>query len=307
MEFLPYIAGAAGLVLAVFFYRREQRNYRKIDLMLDEVLNESLLSQNDLKEGQLSVLSNKLLRIHDKMNIEISHAEQEREQVKGLISNMSHQLKTPLANIMMYQELLEDKSLPLDERIEFLHRLKVQSEKIDWILNSLFQMVKLEQNVIIFEPDNLPFKPTLTKAVCGVFAKAQKKNIRIVTEEFQDQILWHNEIWTAEALENILENAVKYTPEGGQIAINFQKYEMYSTISVADTGIGITKDEQSKIFHRFYRSPKVENMEGSGIGLYLSKLILEKEHGYITVDSNYKKGAKFTVYLQNCKHKNIHL
>lgn len=110
--------------------------------MLDEVLNESLLSQNDLKEGQLSVLSNKLLRIHDKMNIEISHAEQEREQVKGLISNMSHQLKTPLANIMMYQELLEDKSLPLDERIEFLHRQKVQSEKIDWILNSLFQMVK---------------------------------------------------------------------------------------------------------------------------------------------------------------------
>lgn len=307
MEFLSYIAGAAGLVLAVFFYRREQRNYRKIDFMLDEVLNESLLSQNALKEGQLSMLANKVLRIQDKMKIEISQAEQEREQVKGLISNMSHQLKTPLANIMMYQELLEDESLLPSERIEFLQRLKVQSEKIDWILNSLFKMVKLEQDVIIFEPDNLPVKPTLAKAVTGVYAKAQKKNIQIVTEEFQDQILWHNEIWTAEALENILENAVKYTPEGGQIAINFQKYEMYSTISVADTGIGITKDEQSKIFHRFYRSPKVENMEGSGIGLYLSKLILEKEHGYITLDSNYEKGTKFTVYLQNCKHKNSHL
>ena len=106
MNIIPILMGIAGIFLAVFFYLRERNNYKKIDRMLDEILEEQKLSESDIKEGSISALASKLVRIQEKLNLEIHQANEEREQVKGLISNMSHQLKTPLANIMMYQEIL---------------------------------------------------------------------------------------------------------------------------------------------------------------------------------------------------------
>ena len=302
MNFISYGIATVGIGLAVFFYKKDQSNYRKIDLMMDEVLSGKKITISDLEDEKISSLASKAIRIQEKLKIEIDEAENERDQVKKLISNMSHQLKTPLANVMMYQELLEDENLQLENRKKFQGKMKNQLEKIHWILNSLFKMVRLEQNAISFEAENLSIKKTLTRAVNGVIGKAENKDISINIDEFLDIVLWHNEKWTSEALENILENAVKYSDKGGKITISLHKYEMYTAISIIDNGRGIKKEEQIKIFHRFYRSPDVEDVEGSGIGLYLSKLIVEKENGYITVESQYKKGTKFTVLLQNCKN-----
>ena len=213
---------------------------------------------------------------------------------------MSHQLKTPLANIMMYEEILEDGSLPREEQEKFLGKMKKQSVKVEWILNSLFKMVKLEQNVIVFEAEGALIRRTLLDAVNLVYEKAQRKGIEIETEYFPDCLLYHNPKWTTEVFANILENAVKYTPESGRITIGMRRYEMYSEIWFQDTGMGITKEELTKIFQRFYRSKDAENMDGSGIGLYLSKLILEKEKGYMNVASEHGKGSCFSVFLQNC-------
>lgn len=105
-----------------------------------------------------------------------------------------------------------------------------------------------------------------------------------------------------EVFVNLLENAVKYTQEGGRIFITVHPYEIYTEIRISDNGRGIRQEELTDIFKRFYRSPEVENLEGSGIGLYLSNLILEKEKGYITVTSEYGKGSSFSVFLQNCKN-----
>lgn len=302
MQAVAVLCGIAGVILAVYFYRRERRNYKKIDRMLDEVLEERPLSQSDVHEDSVSVLAGKMIRIQEKLNIEIEQAEDEREQVKGLISNMSHQLKTPLANVLMYQELLEDEKFSPEKKREFLQTMRVNLNKVDWLLNSLFKMVKLEQNVISFEAENLPVKPTLAMAVGCIYEKAEKKQIQIVTEPFEEVVIWHNRKWTCEALVNVLENAVKYSEAGGTVRIVLKKYEMYSAIEITDEGRGIKQSEQTKIFGRFYRSPETENVEGSGIGLYLTRLILEKEKGYITVESQYQKGTKFTVFLQNCKN-----
>lgn len=302
MQIVAVLSGIVGVILAVYFNKRERRSYKRIDRMLDEILEEQPLSQSDIQEGSISVLAGKMIRIQEKLNIEIEQAKDEREQVKGLISNMSHQLKTPLANVLMYQELLDNEKLAPEKKREFLQTMRVNLNKIDWLLNSLFKMVRLEQNVISFEAENLPVKPTLALAVGCVYEKAEKKQIQIVTEEFEETIIWHNRKWTCEALVNILENAVKYSEAGKIILISLKKYEMYSAIEIKDHGRGIKKSEQAKIFGRFYRSSDVENIEGSGIGLYLTRLILEKEKGYITVESQYQKGTKFTVFLQNCKN-----
>ena len=121
-------------------------------------------------------------------------------------------------------------------------------------------------------------------------------------EPFEDRLLYHNRKWTAEVFVNLLENAVKYTDRGGTISICVKSYDLYTEIQIADNGRGIRQEEMTDIFKRFYRSPEVENMEGSGIGLYLSNLILEKEKGYMTVDSEYGNGSCFSVFLQNCKN-----
>lgn len=291
---------------AWIFYRQKRRLYRLVTQMLDELLDDKAVTLTDLEEGEISALAGRAKRLSEKLQFEISQAEQEKEQVKSLISNMSHQLKTPLANIMMYEEILTSEGsdgteLSREEQKKFLKKMRIQSEKVNWILNSLFRMVKLEQNVIQFEAGPNLIRKTILDAVNLIYEKAQAKEIEIETKYFPDCSLFHNPKWTTEVFANLLENAVKYTRRDGRITIGMNRMEMYTEIWIRDTGIGIAPEELPEIFRRFYRSPDVENLEGSGIGLYLSKLILEKEKGYMNVASRKGEGSCFSVFLQNCR------
>ena len=297
------ILGVLALVFAgtaVWLGRKNRRLYQEVDRMMDRILDDKVIEQTDLKEGEISALAGKARRIQENLQVEVGGAQREKDQVKSLISNMSHQLKTPLANIMMYEEILEDESLTRAEQEKFLGKMKRQSEKVEWILTSLFKMVKLEQDVIVFEAEGALIRRTLLDAVNLIYDKAQRRQIEIETEYFPECRLYHNPKWTTEVFANILENAVKYTPQSGRITIGMRRYEMYTEIWFRDTGMGIAKEEITEIFKRFYRSRAAENMDGSGIGLYLSKLILEKEKGYMNVASEPGKGSCFSVFLQNC-------
>lgn len=291
------------LGMLCYYYRKKYlKLYFNIDKMLDELLSERAVSQSDLKEGEASALAGKMMRVQEKLNLEICQAKEEKESVKSLISNMSHQLRTPLSNVMMYQELLENQTLVPEKRSVFQRKLKEQTEKINWILQSLFKMVRLEEGVIQFDAEPHPVKETLRKAINSVYEKAVSKEIEIISRHFDEISLVHNVKWTAEALENILENAVKYSPRRSRIEISIKQFEMYSQIRISDQGIGIHEKEFNHIFKRFYRSREVQELEGSGIGLYLAKLILEKQKGYITIESKPGEGSSFLVFLQNCKN-----
>ncbi len=289
----------AGIAAAERFRRR--RMYRMVSRMLEQVLNREKIGISDIREGGLSALAGKMIRVQETLEYEVDQAQKEKEQVKSLISNMSHQLKTPLSNVVMYRELLETEP-DAEQRADFLERMRLQLDKIDWILQSLFKMVKLEQDVIRFETEQASLKETLVSALSSVYEKAEKKEIRIVTEPFPDCLLEHNPKWTAEVFVNILENAVKYSENGSRIEIQVRPLELFTEIRFQDHGIGIRKEEQNRIFQRFYRSRDVENREGSGIGLYLSRMILDKEKGYMTVASEYGRGSCISVFLQNCQN-----
>ena len=301
--FIVVLLAAAVFALGcVYGWYRNRKMYRIIDRMLDEILDGEPVSQSDIREGEISALAAKAKRIQEKVDSGIIRAEEEKEQVKSLISNMSHQLKTPLAGLMMFREMLENEGLDVETRRRFLEKMKGQSEKIDWILQSLFKMVNLEQGAVVFEAEALPVRDTILDAVTASLDKADRREIEILTEPFEDCILWHNRKWTAEVLVNLLENAVKYTEPGGRITISVRPMEMYTEIAVSDTGRGIRQEELTEIFKRFYRSRDVENIEGSGIGLYLSRLILEHEKGYMTAVSAPGEGSTFSVFLQNCQN-----
>lgn len=290
--------GAAGILFGIYERRKQKRLYRETDRMLESVLDGNPVFVSDLEEGELSALSGKISKIQAMQEMSVSQAEREKEQVKRLISNLSHQLKTPLANIRMYEELLMEDNQDAETQKKFLTKMQIQSEKLEWILNSLFKMVKLEQNVIVFEASMCPIRKTILEAVNLVYEKAVRKQVQIKTGYIPDMLVYHNVKWTAEIFVNLLENAVKYTWEGGQIRIDLRQYEMYAEIRITDTGMGIRKEEIPRIFQRFYRSKDAENLEGSGIGLYLSRLIAEKEKGYLQVESVYGKGSCFSVFLR---------
>ena len=309
--FIVVLLAAAVFALGcVYGWYRNRKMYRIIDRMLDEILDGEPVSQSDIREGEISALAAKAKRIQEKVDSGIIRAEEEKEQVKSLISNMSHQLKTPLAGLMMYREMLEDEGLDVETRRRFLEKMKGQSEKIDWILQSLFKMVNLEQGAVVFEAEALPVRDTILDAVTASLDKADRREIEILTEPFEERILWHNRKWTAEVLVNLLENAVKYSPAGSRIKIQVRPLEMYIQVNIRDQGPGIPEKEYNRIFQRFYRGEQVEQEEGTGLGLYLAQLILQKEKGYVTVSSRAGEGSCFSLYLlksreslQNCQKK----
>lgn len=290
-----------ALAAAVLEWHQKRKIYRQIDKMLEQVLNREMIETSAVQEGEISALASKMIRVQEKLEYELNSAQEEKEQVKSLISNMSHQLKTPLSSAIMYRDLLEMET-ERDQRQYFLDKMKLQLGKIDWILKSLFKMVRLEQGAIQFETGSISLKDTLLSAINSIYDQAEKKEIYIVTEPFTDCLLLHNKKWTAEVFVNILENAIKYSEKGSTIEIKVYSLELFTEIRFQDHGIGIRKDELTNIFQRFYRSKDVENKEGSGIGLYLSRLILDQEKGYMTVSSDYGKGSCFSVFLQNCQN-----
>ena len=241
--------------------------------------------------GQLEMLQAQLWEVQ-------KQAFTEKERTKSLVTDLSHQLKTPLSSVMLYRDMLEAPLEP-EQQKAFLSKMKIQMEKMDWMVSSLFKMVWLEQGAMQFEAADTPLKNTLLLAVNTVYEKAEKKNIRIVMEPFEDRILLHNRKWTAEVFSNLLENAVKYSAADSRIEISVCPLELVTEIRISDHGIGIHPEELVAVFGRFYRSKEAENQEGAGIGLYLARLILEQEKGYLTVVSEHGKGSAFSVYLQN--------
>jgi signal transduction histidine kinase len=298
-------AVSAGLCLVIIIgcwcYLNHTLN--RISGIISDYITHRRVKECDVEETRESKLVSQLRKLISIADREAKLAGEEKEAITRLVSDLSHQLKTPLANISMYTQLLREPSLSEVERQEFLLRTNDQVAKMEWLLQMLLKTSRLEIGMIDFEIAPNDIKKTIADAISAVYAQAEKKNIRLCTEEFEERKLLHNPKWTSEALANILENAVKYSPCGSEITIRLEQLELYSRIEIRDKGIGIATDEFNLIFQRFYRSKSVEQQEGSGLGLYLAQLILTKQGGYITVSSVQGKGSSFSIYLQNAIRK----
>lgn len=220
----------------------------------------------------------------------------EKKAVKGLIADTSHQTRTPIANMKLYAELLEDEEISQNGR-EFLIKIKESMEKIEFLIQSMVKMSRLETRIIQIQKENRNLYETIRHAIAGVVPEAAEKDIDLYVNCDENMIVCHDSKWTEEAIYNILDNAVKYTGQGGKIHIETQKQELFYKISISDTGKGIAPERQAEIFTRFYREPEVHDKPGVGIGLYLARRIMEFQKGYIEVQSEIGKGACFCMYL----------
>lgn len=220
----------------------------------------------------------------------------EKETVKGLISDISHQTRTPLANMKLYLELLEEETLS-EEGAGFLVKLCEQTEKMDFLMQSMVKMSRLETGILQIRREKQDLSETIRRAVADVVPAAAAKEIDLFVDCPDGMMVPHDGKWTQEAVSNILDNAVKYTESGGQIHLSVERQEIFWQIAIADTGKGIAVERQAQIFTRFYREPEVHDKPGVGIGLYLARRIIELQKGYIEVRSEAGKGACFRLYL----------
>ncbi|MDR4074982.1 sensor histidine kinase [Eubacterium callanderi] len=289
----------SAILLGGFFILclfRLSRTLTRLDQMLDSAL-ENTFEENAFDESRLSALETKLHHFLSASRARSSRTVSERDQVQTLIGDISHQTKTPIANLRLYSDLLAEQS-GLPESAQLLaDEIGRQSAKLDFLIQSLIKASRLENGIVQVSPETSAMDVLLESAALGVLKKAQNRSVTLIMDVPQNLSACFDLKWTAEALYNILDNALKYTPPGGEICVTAQAYELFCRIDVSDTGIGISEDEIPKIFSRFYRSSAVSQEEGVGIGLYLSREIITLQGGYIKVSSEPGKGSCFSVFL----------
>lgn len=248
-----------------------------------------------------SFLEEKLWQVLKKLEYNDEKRAKEQESIHKLMSDISHQIKTPLSALLLHLELATDESLNREEQNTAIKECKEQANKISFLSEVVFKVAKLENGLISVKAIKSDIVKTIKEALTAVRSAAELKKLKI-NESLPEYLeILHDPLWTKEALINILNNAVKYT-NTGNINVNIEQGAIYTQINIEDTGIGISNEEYTKIFERFYRvrTAGTERIEGTGLGLFIAREILRQQNGNITVNSIIGKGSVFSVFLQNC-------
>ena len=298
MTTIGYICTAAVVLVSfgiVLWYRHlTKRTLKRLDQMLDAAIR-GAFSEEDFDESMLSAVEAKLGRYLAASTVSAQNLQEEKDKIKELIADISHQTKTPVSDVLLYTQLLAEQDLPHESR-GCVSALEGQAEKLQVLIEALVKTSRLETGVIALRLVPGQLRPVLQSAVAQLAPKADARGVRVVLEPDEADAVFDPK-WTEEAVFNLLDNAVKYTPAGGQVTISTEMYPLFSRINVRDTGPGIPEEEQPKVFQRFYRGVAHQTEEGVGIGLYLVRQIAEGQGGYVKVFSPKGGGAMFSLYL----------
>ena len=298
MTILGYAIIITVVILAaviVFWYRRRTRRIMDNLNRMMEIAMQGDFTEEHFDESMLSSVEAKLAHYLTASATSAKHVQAEKEKIKTLIADISHQTKTPIANILLYTQLLREQQLP-EESCVCVAALEDQSRKLQSLIDALVKTSRLESGLIALRPVAGNLSSVIQSAVSQLALKAENKGISIAAESIDAKAVFDPK-WTEEAIFNLLDNAVKYTPTGGEIRVSVTSYELFSAVHIRDTGPGISEEEQPKVFRRFYRGIEHQNEEGVGIGLYLVRQIAEGQGGYVKVTSEKERGSTFSLYL----------
>ena len=294
---LGLMALAALLLLGLWLWLDARRTVRRLDRMLSTAIDGGFWEES-FDESAPSALESRMARFLNGSARSLRGVQRQRESIQRLLSDISHQTKTPLANLKLYSSLLMEEELTPRQR-EQAQVIFQQSEKLSFLIETLVKLSRLETDVLAVTPKLQPLASLLERAASQAKAAAEQKGIalQLHLQQQAEMKALYDLRWTAEALGNLLDNAVKYTPPGGCIQVSATQYELFCRIDVRDNGIGVAEEEQAQIFGRFYRGRQVREQEGLGIGLYLAREIAQKQGGYLKLSSRPGQGSTFSLYL----------
>lgn len=295
--------GAIFIWLVFFLYliRKKLKVFSsEICCTLDSMMNgDGAPRKMDAEETLLAKINYRLTRLYEAMEEQSRRVSEEKADLQELISDISHQVKMPIANLKTVNTTLLEMDVPEDKRRYFLQAMDGQLNKLDFLIQAMIKLSRLETGVIMLSPKQCAIYETLAAALGGILLAAERRNISVSVDCPEGLRAFHDSKWTAEALFNILDNAVKYTAVGGSICITVTQWEIYTKVDISDTGKGILESRQAAVFKRFYREAEVHDIEGIGIGLCLAREIITMQGGYIKLVSEVGKGSVFSVFLPN--------
>lgn len=289
MKILIFITLFIGLILGgglVYLYENHLRTneMKKINKLTEDIINDKEAHCYDsCKETLYSKTENQLIRIQEILDGRRKEAEFRQEEIQRLISEIAHQMRTPLANIKNYTEMLQESFNETGESLntEYMQNLQTSEEQLCFLVESFIKTARLEQGLIQVHLQKQNLIETILNALGEIQQKAEGKNIYFQVELPERVICEHDKNWMCEAFYNFFDNAVKYSESGSKIDVTMKQTEMFYKILVRDYGIGIKKGEENLIFQRFYRSEYAKEYEGYGIGLYLSRKIILLQRGIV--------------------------
>lgn len=292
---LTLAASALLIGCSLWFTRRRYREIAKLSGYLRRISGgDYSLDVRDNEEGELSILKNEIYKMTLRLSEQRSQLQRDKVRLTDAISDISHQLKTPLTSMLMMADLLSDAELPAAKRTEFTRNLRVQLERIEWLVTSLLKLSKIDAGTVKFKREPLPVTRLIQAALQAVLIPMDVKQ-QSVSVEGDDSVSFLGDFnWTAEAVINILKNGVEHTPEGGTMAISYSENALFTEIVIADNGPGIPKQDLPYIFNRFYKG-KNASEDSIGIGLAMAHSIITSQGGTIEVQSAKGEGTQFRI------------
>ena len=303
------------LACAALIYRKREKKLKISILQMLEEASSGLFQEKRFDETSVSEVENRMWNYLENRQTAMERIERDRQRMQSQISDIAHQAVLPVSNIVLYTQLLEENlsngftgtkineienvqltKAEVSEIISEITAIRDEIGTLDFLIQSLVKLSRMENGIINLNAEKQQIKPMLDLVKQQFAIKAKNKGIDFLIEDTEETAVFDRK-WTLEAVANIVDNAVKYTQEGGKISIHTEALPSLVRIDIADTGIGIREEEQGAVFSRFYRSVETSNSRGVGIGLYIAREVMRAQNGYIRLRSEYGNGSTFSLYF----------
>lgn len=291
------LTGAGILAAFSVLWSHRNRQLAQLSQYLRQVeRGEPSLDIRDNREGELSVLKNEIYKATTRLLEQDGQTRSQKRYLADSISDISHQLKTPLTSMMVMTDLLQSEDLPADERRRFTDAIHTQLTRIEWLVTSLLKLAKLDAGTVHFKTERIDVAKLLKQAAAHLLIAMELKE-QTLSVTGADGIFFTGDFnWSAEGIANIIKNCMEHTPQGGEIRVACKETSMYLQITIADNGEGIDKEDLPHIFERFYRGKNAQ-ADSVGIGLAMAKQIFLQQNGTLTVESEASTGTRFCLKL----------
>ena len=286
--------GGGLTALHLLLGRKRYARIAALTARVDRVLHEAVPTPIEgSEEGELAILSDEIRKMTVRLKEQSDRLTADKVFLSDAIADLFHQMRTPLTSMNLLAELLKDETLPEERRIRYLHELKQQLSRMQWMTETLLKLSKLDANTVRFAPEPMPVGTLIDLAAEPLLIPMELKNIAFTVDDGNAQ-LTADRAWTAEALSNILKNGLEHTPEGGEIRVTAEETPLFTRITVRDSGPGFSKEDLARLFERFYRGSSA-SVGSIGIGLALARQIVVGQNGTVVAKNAENGGAQFVI------------
>lgn len=304
-HFAKYLILELAVVFALFtslsiifllYNKKKDKTLKEITRYIEEINKRNYkLDIEDNTEDELSILKNEIYKTTVMLKEVAENSKEDKIKLKDSLSDISHQLKTPLTSIMIsLDNMLDNKDMEEKTRIEFIKDIKREVTNLNFLVSALLKLSKFDANTIHFINKEEKMRNIVASATQNVAGLCDLKNIEICTKGNEEDKVFCDFKWQVEAITNILKNCIEHSSEGSTIDVEYEENNVYTVVKISDNGNGIAEEDLPHIFERFYKG-KNSSTDSIGIGLALSKSIIEQNNGYISAESKEGKGTVFTI------------